>query len=88
MRINVTAQQFAGASPTPKPESDHRDLASAGQPLCPPDLQSKDVIHSFWVPEFGQKQTRCRASTHAPHHADKVGTYDVICTSCADSVTR
>ena len=42
---------------------------------------SKDVIHSFWVPEFGQKQDTV-PGLHPTLHItpDRLGTFPVICT--------
>src|SRR5207245_9029776 len=44
-------------------------------------MHARDVIHSFWVPEFRQKQDLV-PGIHATLHItpDKVGTYPVICT--------
>jgi cytochrome c oxidase subunit 2 len=44
-------------------------------------MTSKDVIHSFWVPEFSQKQDVV-PGIHPTLHItpDKIGTYPVICT--------
>ena len=43
-------------------------------------ISSKDVIHSFWVPEFGQKQDAV-PGLHTTLHItpDRIGTYPVIC---------
>ena len=44
-------------------------------------LQSKDVIHSFWVPEFGQKQDAVPGLlTKLVITPTKLGTFPVICT--------
>jgi cytochrome c oxidase subunit 2 len=44
-------------------------------------LKALDVIHSFWVPEFGQKQDTVPGLKTSLHITpDKVGTYDIICT--------
>ena len=44
-------------------------------------LQALDVIHSFWVPEFGQKQDAVPGQdTSLVITPTKVGTYPVICT--------
>ena len=57
MNVNVTARQFAWTFSYPG----QGDLTSA-QLRLPLDrtvklhLRALDVIHSFWVPEFGQKQ--------------------------------
>ena len=56
LRIAVTAQQFAW-----KFEYPGDDKVASGELVLPVDravkltLHSLDVIHSFWVPEFGQK---------------------------------
>ena len=44
-------------------------------------FDSKDVIHSFWVPEFGQKQDTV-PGLHPTLHItpNRIGTYPVICT--------
>jgi cytochrome c oxidase subunit 2 len=44
-------------------------------------MTSKDVIHSFWVPEFSQKQDLV-PGIHPTLHItpDRIGTYPVICT--------
>jgi cytochrome c oxidase subunit 2 len=44
-------------------------------------LRALDVIHSFWVPEFGQKQDAVPGQdTSLVITPTKVGTYPVICT--------
>ena len=44
-------------------------------------LRALDVIHSFWVPEFRQKQDAVPGIvTHLPITPTKVGTDTVICT--------
>ena len=44
-------------------------------------LRSQDVIHSFWVPEFSQKQdTVPGIVTTLVITPDKLGTFDVVCT--------
>ena len=81
LRINVTAQQFAWSfnyagtsvnSPVLRlPKDRSVELA----------LHAKDVIHSFWVPEFAQKQdTVPGLTTHLHITPDKLGTFPVICT--------
>ena len=44
-------------------------------------MTAKDVIHSFWVPEFRQKQDVV-PGIHPTLHItpNRVGTYPVICT--------
>jgi cytochrome c oxidase subunit II len=82
LRINVTAQQFAWSFQYPGAGN-----LTSGVLRLPVDrsvvLQFKalDVIHSFWVPEFGQKQdTVPGLPTHLHITPTKTGTFDVICT--------
>lgn len=82
LRVNVTAQQFAWSFSYP----DSKGLTSSTLRL-PKDrsvlltFTSRDVIHSFWVPEFGQKQDTV-PGLHPTLHItpDRLGTYPVICT--------
>ena len=69
--------------------SDDVDRRCKGSPnlLLPIDrparihLTARDVIHSFWVPEFRQKQDLVPGSTPTLHITpNKLGTYPVICT--------
>ena len=44
-------------------------------------LRALDVIHSFWVPQFGQKQDAVPGIiTKLVITPTKVGTYPIICT--------
>jgi cytochrome c oxidase subunit 2 len=82
LRVNVTAQQFAWTFSYPQ----YRNKQSAVLRL--PNhrsvvlrMTSKDVIHSFWVPEFRQKQDLVPGITPTLHITPtRVGTYPVICT--------
>jgi cytochrome c oxidase subunit II len=82
LTVDVSAQQFAWSFKYP----DYKDLTTAklvlprGRPVIL-QISSVDVIHSFWVPEFGQKQDAL------PDEVNKLkvtptknGTYPVICT--------
>src|SRR5262249_6583683 len=82
LNIDVTAQQFAWSFQYP----DAGKLTS-GTLRLPVNrsvllhLHSKDVIHSFWVAEFGQKEDVVPGIETTLHITpDKVGTYPVICT--------
>jgi cytochrome c oxidase subunit 2 len=45
------------------------------------EITALDVIHSFWVPEFAQKQDAVPGQTNElVITPDRTGTYDVICT--------
>jgi cytochrome c oxidase subunit 2 len=80
--VDVTAQQFAWSFKY----AGFGNLASATLklPLDKPvelRITSLDVTHSFWVPEFGQKQDAVPGSTNKlVITPDKIGTYPVICT--------
>jgi cytochrome c oxidase subunit 2 len=78
--VKVTAQQFAWQFTYPNGQS-------YGVLRLPKDrnvklrLTSYDVIHSFWVPQFGQKQDAVPGQTFSlVITPTKVGTYPVICT--------
>ncbi len=82
LRVNVTAQQFAWSFSYP----DSKGLTS-GTLRLPRGrsveliLRSKDVIHSFWVSEFSQKQDTVPGLTTKLHITpNKLGTFPVICT--------
>ena len=82
VRVNVTGQQFAWSFAYPG----HGNLTSGDLRLplgrkVELKLRSLDVIHSFWVPEFGQKQdTVPGLTTSLVITPDRVGSYPVICT--------
>jgi cytochrome c oxidase subunit 2 len=82
LRINVYAQQFFWSYRYPgygNKESDVLRLPVNRSVVL--RMTSKDVIHSFWVPEFRQKQDVV-PGIHPTLHItpDRVGTYPVICT--------
>jgi cytochrome c oxidase subunit 2 len=82
LRIEVTAQQFFWSYHYPEYDNKASDVLR-----LPVDrsvvlrMTSKDVIHSFWVPEFRQKQDVV-PGIHPTLHItpNRVGTYPVICT--------
>jgi cytochrome c oxidase subunit 2 len=80
--VNVTAQQFAWSFEYPG----FGKLTSATLKLplrktVKLRITSLDVTHSFWVPEFGQKQDAVPGSiTTLAITPDRMGTYPVICT--------
>jgi cytochrome c oxidase subunit II len=82
LHVNVTAQQFAWSFSYPSAGN-----LTSGTLRLPVDrsvlltLHAKDVIHSFWVPEFGQKQDTVPGLTTTLHITpNRIGTYPVICT--------
>jgi cytochrome c oxidase subunit II len=82
LRIDVVAQQFAWTYYYPSFGNKKSAIL-----MLPIDrsvvlrMTSKDVAHSFWVPEFSQKQDLL-PGIHPTLHItpDKIGTYPVICT--------
>lgn len=82
LRISVTAQQFAWKFEYPGDEK-----VVSGELVLPVDravkltLHSRDVIHSFWVPEFGQKSDAVPGvETTLVITPTRKGEYRVICT--------
>jgi cytochrome c oxidase subunit II len=80
--VDVTAQQFAWLFTYPG-----FDKVTSSTLRLPVDvpvqlrLRALDVIHSFWVPQFGQKQDALPGQdTKVVVTPTKVGTYPVICT--------
>ena len=78
--VKVTAQQFAWQFQYPNGKT-------SGVLRLPKDrhvklrITSNDVIHSFWVPQFGQKQDAVPGQVYSlVITPTKVGTYPLICT--------
>jgi len=82
MTVNVTGEQFAWSFEYP--ELDGLVSTDLRLPLDQPVklvLTAKDVIHSFWVPEFSQKQDAVPGmTTELVITPNKIGEYPVICT--------
>jgi cytochrome c oxidase subunit 2 len=82
LTVDVSAQQFAWSFKYPA----YKNLTT-GTLVLPLgrsailEISSVDVIHSFWVPEFGQKQDALPDQVNSLKITPtKVGTYPVICT--------
>jgi cytochrome c oxidase subunit 2 len=82
LRVNVTAQQFAWSFSYPASKG-----LTTGTLRLPVNrsvvlhFTAKDVIHSFWVPEFSQKQDTVPGIDTKLHITpNRLGTFDVICT--------
>ena len=82
IRIAVTAQQFAWEFEYPG-----ESKITSGQLVLPVDravkltLRSLDVIHSFWVPEFGQKSDVVPGiETTLVITPTRKGEYSIVCT--------
>lgn len=82
LRVDVTAQQFAWSFKYPGQGG--VTSTTLRLPLNRPVklyLQARDVIHSFWVPEFAQKQDAVPGITTTLVITPKrLGRYPVICT--------
>jgi cytochrome c oxidase subunit II len=82
LNINVTAQQFAWSFTYP--EAHNLTTGVLRLPVgrsVELHFKALDVIHSFWVPEFGQKQDTVPGLPTKLHITPtKTGTFDVICT--------
>jgi cytochrome c oxidase subunit 2 len=82
LQVNVTAQQFAWSFEYPK----YKGLTSSTLRLPIHEavelkMRSKDVIHSFWVPQFSQKQDVVPGlTTRLIITPKRLGTYPVVCT--------
>jgi cytochrome c oxidase subunit II len=78
--VKVTAQQFAWEFTYPNGKT-YGSLTLPKGRHVKLEITAKDVIHSFWVPEFSQKQDAVPGQTNSlvvtPTH---LGTFPVICT--------
>jgi cytochrome c oxidase subunit II len=78
--ITVTAQQFAWTFEHPNGVKTGTLRVPVGRSTIL-TLTAKDVIHSFWVPEFGQKRDAVPGiETRLVITPTKTGRYPVICT--------
>jgi cytochrome c oxidase subunit 2 len=82
MTVEVTAQQFAWSFTYPGGgDVTTTELRLPLNRSTELELRALDVIHSFWVPEFGQKQDAVPGiTTHLKITPDRLGTFPVICT--------
>jgi cytochrome c oxidase subunit 2 len=84
--VNVEARQFAWSFSYPD-EADGLQGMTMGELVVPVDepielhMTSPDVIHSFWVPEWRQKQDVVPGiTTHYRITPTEIGTFPIICT--------
>jgi cytochrome c oxidase subunit 2 len=85
--VHVTAQQFAWTFEYPDVELGNGEALRSGELVLPVDepveflIESNDVLHSFWVPEWRMKQDAVKdVTTRTVVEPTKIGTFDVICT--------
>ena len=82
MTVEVTAQQFAWTFRYPGGgDVTTTELRLPLNKSTELNLRAIEVIHSFWVPQFGQKQDAVPGiTTHLKITPNKVGKFPVICT--------
>jgi cytochrome c oxidase subunit 2 len=85
--VEVSAQQFAWTFTYPGVEAQEGRPLSSGELVMRVDdpvefqITSKDVIHSFWVPEFRMKQDAVPGITTRSYVTPtQLGTFPVVCT--------
>ena len=85
--IEVTGEQFAWTFTYPDIQVEGGKPLTTGELVVPVDqtiafdITSKDVIHSFWVPEWRMKQDAVNGiTTHTTVTPNEIGTFPVICT--------
>jgi cytochrome c oxidase subunit II len=80
MVVNVTAQQFTWLFDYPAEKVKSPQLVLAKDRPVEFRLHSKDVIHSFWVPEFRLKSDIVPGmTTKVRLTPDRVGSWNVVC---------
>jgi cytochrome c oxidase subunit II len=84
--VEVTAVQFAWTFTYPDIQVQGKPLTT-GELVLPIDqtvqfdISAKDVIHSFWVPEWRMKQDAVPGiTTHTTVKPTQLGTFPVVCT--------
>jgi len=84
LRVQVTAQQFTWSFEYENGPAKGTVSPDLYLPVDKPvllEITSKDVIHSFWVPQFGQKQDAVPGQVNPlVITPTRLGTYPVICT--------
>ena len=80
--VNVTAQQFEWSFQYPDQKNlKTHELVLRVHHSTRLDFEALDVIHSFWVPEFGQKQDAVPGiHTHLVVTPTRTGHFTLICT--------
>jgi len=81
LKVKVVGQQFAWTFSYDNGKTYYPVLRLPVNETVKLDLQANDVIHSFWVPEFAQKQDAVPGTDQTlVITPTRVGTYPVICT--------
>jgi cytochrome c oxidase subunit 2 len=80
MVVNVTGQQFTWSFEYPSEKLQSKELYLPVDRPIEFRIQSKDVIHSFWVPQFRLKSDAVPGlTTRIRVTPDKPGNYEVVC---------
>jgi cytochrome c oxidase subunit II len=80
MVVNVTGQQFTWTFQYPEQKLDAKELNLPVDRPVEFRIKTKDVLHSFWVPQFRLKSDAVPGlTTKIRLTPDKVGDYEVVC---------
>jgi cytochrome c oxidase subunit II len=80
MVVNVTGQQFTWTFEYPSEKLETRELVLPVDRPVEFKIRSKDVIHSFWVPQFRLKSDAVPGlTTNLRLTPNKEGRYEVVC---------
>src|SRR5215210_6571208 len=80
MVVNVTGQQFTWSFEYPSEKVNSPELVLPVNRPIDFKIKTKDVLHSFWVPQFRLKSDAVPGLTTAIRVTpDKVGRYEVVC---------
>jgi cytochrome c oxidase subunit II len=80
LTVNVTGQQFTWSFEYPNEKVKSSDLVLPVNRPVSFNVRTKDVIHSFWVPQFRLKSDAPPGlTTHIRLTPNRVGNYEVVC---------
>src|SRR6185436_13271176 len=80
MVVNVTGQQFTWTFDYPSEKVQSNELVLPVNRPVEFKIHTKDVLHSFWVPQFRLKSDAVPGlTTHIRVTPDRVGNYEVVC---------
>jgi cytochrome c oxidase subunit II len=78
--VNVTGQQFTWSFEYPSEKVESKELVLPVDRPVEFKIRTKDVIHSFWVPQFRLKSDAVPGLTTAIRLTpEKTGNYEVVC---------
>jgi cytochrome c oxidase subunit 2 len=81
MVVNVTGQQFTWTFQYPTEKLDAKELVLPVDRPVEFRIKTKDVLHSFWVPQFRLKSDAVPGlTTRVRVTPDREGEYEVVCT--------